>query len=73
MIKTKVACKSNFPSEWAFSVANKGGTYVPKGISNGLTQTDRGRLIRSVFDRAREKPSLAARYIFVGLFTATQT
>jgi hypothetical protein len=46
---------------------------VPKGISNGPTQMDRGRPIRSVFDRAREKPSLAARYIFVGLFAVTQT
>jgi hypothetical protein len=71
-IITKVVCKSNLPREWAFSVANNGGTYVPKGISNGPTQMDRGRSIRSVFDRAREKPSPAARHIFIGLFAVTQ-
>jgi hypothetical protein len=36
-------------------------------------QTDRGRPIRSDFDRGQEKPSLAARRILVALSAATQT
>jgi hypothetical protein len=44
-----------------------------KGISNGPTQTDRGRPIRSDFDWGREKSSPWARRILVAVSAVTQT